>query len=115
MATRRRFSNAFKRMVVEEYISGVANQAQLSRRYNLAPNLIPRWRKDYAEGKLARDNDADILTRDARIRELERMVGKLTMEIEFLKKAAEYIEQKRKESSSIVSGPSVVPYKRGVK
>jgi transposase len=115
MATRRRFSNSFKRTVVEEYLSGAANQAQLSRRYNLAPNLIPRWRKEYAAGELVRDNDADILARDARIRELERMVGKLTMEIEFLKKAAEYIEQRRKESSSIATGPSLVPYKRGAK
>ncbi len=42
MATRRRFSNVFKRMVVEEYLSGAATQAQLSRRYNLSPHLIMR-------------------------------------------------------------------------
>ena len=115
MASRRRFSNTFKRMVVEDFLSGAATQAQLSRRYNLSPNLIPRWRKDYAAGKLVRDNDPDLLARDARIRELERMVGKLTMENELLKKAAEFMEQKRKESSSIATGPNVVPYKRGAK
>jgi transposase-like protein len=40
-------------MVVEEYLSGAATQAQLSRQYNISPHLIIRWRKDYAAGKLA--------------------------------------------------------------
>ena len=115
MATRRRFSNVFKRMVVEEYLSGAATQVQLARRYNLSPHLIMRWRKDYSAGKLARDNEPDVLARDARIRELERMVGKLAMENELLKKAAEFMEQKQRESSSIATGPKVVPYRRGAR
>jgi transposase len=73
------------------------------------------WLKDYSFSRLARDNDADILARDARIRELERMVGKLTMENELLKKAAEFMEQKQKESSSIATGPNVVKFKRNVR
>ena len=105
----------FKRMVVEEYLSGAATQAQLARQYNISPHLVIRWRKDYAAGKLARDNDPDLLARDARIRELERMVGKLTMENELLKKAAAFMEQKQKESSSIATGPNVVPYRRGAR
>ena len=72
-------------MVVEEYLSGVATQAQLARQYNISPHLIIRRRKEYAAGKSARDNDPDLLARDARIRELERMVGKLAMENELLK------------------------------
>lgn len=115
MATRQRFSNVFKRMVVEEYLSGAATQAQLSRRYNLSPHLLMRWRKEYSAGKLARDDDPNVLARDARIRELERMVGKLTMENELLKKAAEFMEAKQRENSSIVTGPNVVPYRRGVR
>lgn len=114
MATRRRFSNVFKRMVVEEYLSGAATQAQLARQYNISPHLIIRWRKDYSAGKLARDDDPDFLVRDARIRELERMVGKLTMENELLKKAAAFMEARQKESSSIVTGPSLVRSRRGV-
>ena len=53
MATRRRFSNVFKRMVVEEYLSGAATQAQLSRRYNLSPHLIIRWRSSTCQMKFA--------------------------------------------------------------
>jgi transposase len=56
-----------------------------------------------------------MLSRDARIRELERMVGKLTMENELLKKAAQLEQQMQSENSSIITGPNVVPYKRGVR
>lgn len=115
MATRRRFRNVFKRMVVEEYLSGAATQAQLSRQYNISPHLIIRWRKEYAAGKLAYNDDPDLLARDARIRELERMVGKLTMEIELLKKAEAFMEARGKESSLIATGPSLVPSRRGAR
>ena len=115
MATRRRFTNVFKRMVVEESLSGAATQAQLSRQYNISPQLIIRWRKDYTAGKLVRDNDPDLLVRDARIRELERMVGKLAMENELLKKAAAFMEARERESSSIATGPSLVASRRGVR
>ena len=115
MATRRRFSNVFKRMVVEECLSGSSTQAQLARQYNISSQLIIiRWHKSYSQGKLARDNDPDMLSRDARIRELERMVGKLAMENELLKKAAQLEQREQKENSFIITGPKVVPYKRGV-
>ncbi len=48
MASRRRFSKAFKRQVVEEYLSGDISQAQLARKYDLAPHQIIQWRKRYA-------------------------------------------------------------------
>ena len=115
MGTRRRFSNRFKRQVVEEHLAGVATQVQLARRYNISPHLIVQWRKRYAEGKLDRDNDPESMAKEARIRELERLVGKLTLENELLKKAIEFAEQKRKENSSIATGPGLVPFKRDAK
>ena len=50
-----------------------------------------------------------MLSRDTRILELERMVGKLTMENELLKKAAQFEQQEQNENSSIVTGPNVIP------
>jgi len=87
----------------------------LARQYNISSHLIIRWRKEYAEGKLARDDDPDLLARDARIRELERMVGKLTMENELLKKAGAFMKARKRESSSIVTGPVLVQSRRGVR
>ena len=112
MGTRRRFSNRLKRQVVEEYLAGVSTQAQLARRYDISPHLIIQWRKRYSEGKLERENDLESLAKEARIRELERLVGKLALENELLKKAAEFVEQRERESSSIATGPGLVPFKR---
>jgi transposase len=103
MATRRRFSKTFKRQIVEEFLSGSVTQAQLARRYDISPHLIIQWRKHYAAGRLV-EHTHDT-ARDERIRELERMVGRLTMENELLKKAVQHTLRERNEQSSIISGP----------
>jgi transposase len=84
---RRRFSREFKLQIVREIEAGKP-PAQAAREYQIHPTLILRWRQEhlrYAErafmgnGRLQKD--------EARIAELERMVGQLTMENALLKKA----------------------------
>jgi len=84
MAGRRKFSNAFKSQVVEEFLAGEATQAQLARRYDICDQLIIQWRRRYGEGKL--EQTVNSSSKDKRIKEVERMVGRLTMENELLKK-----------------------------
>jgi len=43
------------------------------------------------------------------------MIGKLTMEDYILKKEKEYLLQKKREDSSIITGPYFPPSGRGVK
>lgn len=113
MAMRRRFSKAFKRQVVEEFLAGSVTQAQLARRYDLSPHLIIQWRNNYAAGKLVERHQHT--AQDERIKELERMVGRLTMENELLKKAVQHTLQERSEDSLIISGPGPVPSNGGAK
>ena len=103
MASRRRFSKAFKRQVVEEFLAGNVTRAQLARRYDLSPHLIIQWRNNYAAGKLA--DRPQQSAQDEKIKELERMVGRLTMENELLKKAVQHTLRERSEDSLIISGP----------
>ena len=84
MESRRRFSNTFKRQVVEEYLSGGISQAQLARRYDLAPHQIIQWRENYASGKLVEKHPQ--IAQDEKVKDLERMVRRLTMENDLLKK-----------------------------
>jgi len=105
MARRRRFSAAFKRQVVEELLGGAATVAQLCRRYELCPSVIRNWKQQYGEGRLA-DPDQVSQSQEQRIRELERMVGKLTMENALVKRAVAYTLQQRREASSPITGPS---------
>jgi transposase len=104
MAGRRKFSKAFKSQAVEEFLAGEVTQAQLARRYGISDHLIIQWRKRYAEGKL--EQIAGASAKDERIKELERMVGRLTMENELLKKGVRFALARESERSSIISGPT---------
>jgi len=86
MRTRRSFTNEFKRRVVEEILSESATIGIQSRKYNLAYQLVVRWKKDYLDGKLDNEPVTDSGYKQ-KIEQLERMVGQLTMDKELLKKA----------------------------
>jgi len=113
MATRRSFSNEFKRMVVEQCLSGNHTQAQLLRHYDLSHNMLYRWRQEYESGAYNRESEAEVKAKDTRIRQLEQLVGRLTLENEFLKRAAEYSRQHQNDDLSIISGPRTPQSKRG--
>ena len=51
----------------------------------------------------------------ARIAELERMVGRLTMENELLKKAVQYTARRRKEFSSPITAKTLAISRGGAK
>ncbi len=106
MRAKRTYSVAFKRQVVEELLSGSATMGQLSRRHEISTGLIGHWKNRYSEGKLIEGKPANVKALEAKIRDLEQMVGRLTMDNELLKKAMEYAIQKRRENSSVITGKS---------
>ena len=85
MRNRRSFSIEFKRQVVEELFSGESRPAQLCRRHNISPSLLYHWEKQYSRGKFNNEPTEEAALRD-RVDKLERLVGRLTLENEFLKK-----------------------------
>ena len=86
---RRSFTPQFKAQVVLEVLSGQRSASEAARQHKLKPELIARW-KDIAlegleslfQGGYQRGQDQE------RIAELERMVGRLTLELEVAKKAS---------------------------
>jgi transposase len=115
MREQRRFSAAFKRQVVGELLSGGCTLAQLGRRHDVSPGLILYWKKRYEQTGLAEGPSQSEKRALARIAELERMVGRLTMENELLKKAVEYTAQRRKERSSPITAKTLAVSKGGAK
>jgi len=85
MKNQRTFSLEFKRQVVEELLSGESRQAQLCRRHNISSSLLYHWKKQYSRGKFNNEPTEEAALKD-RVEKLERLVGKLTLENEFLKK-----------------------------
>ena len=86
---RRSFTPQFKAQVVLEVLSGLKSQAEVARQHKLKPELIARWKEIALEGleTLFRGDEQRNQDQD-RIAELERMVGRLTMELEVAKKAS---------------------------
>ena len=85
MINRRSFSLEFKRQVVEELLSDESRPAQLCRRHNISPSLLYHWKRQYSRGKFNNEPTEETALKD-RIEKLERLVGRLTLENEFLKK-----------------------------
>ena len=101
---RRSYSNDFKKQVVESILSGSATQAELAREHRISPVMINRWKKDYKTGKFFENvTSHDMAKLELKIRDLERLVGKLTLENEILKKIRDLDTKEKKEPSSIVT------------
>ncbi len=83
------FSLEFKRQVVEELLSGESRPAQLCRRHNISPSILYHWKKQYCRGKFNNEPTEEGALKD-RIEKLERLVGRLTLENEFLKRGLQH-------------------------
>ena len=88
MKQRRKFSNELKRQVVEELLSGVSTPAQLLSRHEISSGLLYHWKEQYARGRFDNEPSKEAALED-RVRQLEQLVGRLTLESEFLKKAVQ--------------------------
>lgn len=83
---RRQFSREFKLQILAEVESG-KTIAQVAREHQIHPITIGNWRKEYGEyGGKAFGGNGNTYKMEARIAELERMIGQLTIENTFLKK-----------------------------
>jgi transposase len=90
---RRQFTKEFKLQVIREIEAGKSH-AEVARSHQLNLNTITRWRKQYRQYKdRAFSGNGHSYTSEARVSELERMVGRLTMENDFLKKALTVLEE----------------------
>ncbi len=85
MRSQRNFSLEFKQRVVEEFLSGESRPAQLCRRYSISSSVLYHWKKQYSRGKFNNEPTEEAALKD-RIEKLERLVGRLTLENEFLKR-----------------------------
>jgi len=116
MRERRSFDNDFKKQIVESIVSGSATQAELAREHRISPVMINRWKKDYKAGKFFENvSSQDMAKLELRIRDLERLVGRLALENEMLKKIRDLDTKEKKESSSIITSRDWDQSKGGVK
>jgi transposase-like protein len=84
---RRSFTPQFKAQVVLEVLTGLKSPSETDRQHKRKPELIARWNDLALEGLESLFQGAGRRGQDRdSIAELERMVRKLTMELEVAKK-----------------------------
>lgn len=98
MKQRREHTAEFKTQVVLEMLSGEKSIAQLSRDYQLKDSLLYRWKAEFLERApqvFAPAVEKAEREQAARVAELERLVGRLTLELEVTKKASTLLRTRR--------------------
>jgi transposase len=99
---RRRWAAEEKRAMVEEAEQPGASVSSVARKYGVNPNQLFHWRRLIRQGSLSAvraDEEvvpvSEVKQWRARVRELERLLGKKTMEAEILKEALELSREKK--------------------
>ena len=99
---RRRWSVDEKVRLVEETEQPGMSVSSVARKYELAPSLLFRWKRLLAEGRrsaLGADEAvvpaSEAKALQARVRELERLLGKKTLETEILREAVRLAREKK--------------------
>ena len=99
---RRRWSTAEKVRLVEEAMQPGSSVSFVARRYGLSPSLLFTWKRRMLEGghqAVQADEDVVGTSRvrelERRIRDLERLLGRKTMEVEVLKEALDVARAKK--------------------
>ena len=115
---RRKFSEEFKRSRVREFERGKLTVLQISREYDIHENVLYAWIRKYSiyeqkgyrlivESKSLGSKNTELRKR---IKDLEALLGRKQMEIEYLNKLIELtgdelgIDMKKKVDTSLLNG-----------
>lgn len=86
---RRTFSSAFKLKVILDSLKERESLSELSQKYDLHQNQISKWKNEFidnAKSNLVASNKSQNRKKDQDVEKLYVKIGKLQMEVDFLKK-----------------------------
>ena len=93
-ARRRHWSTKQKLRIIEESFAPGETVSSVARRHGVAPNLLFRWRRLMSQGGVTAVGSgepvigtSEVRKLEERVRELERLLGRKTMENEILREA----------------------------
>lgn len=93
--SRRKFTKEFKMAAVRRLETG-ASLAEVARACEVTPNLLHRWRREFRNGvDVAFPGLGKKRAEESQRAELERKIGQQTLEIDFLKRALQRVEESR--------------------
>jgi transposase-like protein len=104
--SRRKFTKEFKEEAVRRLELG-ASLAEVARACEVGPNVLHRWRRELRDyGARAFTGNGQRRLEDGRIAELERKVGRQALEIDFLQRCLQHVEEQRRLQALTTRGSS---------
>lgn len=99
---RRRWSTEEKQRIIEETYEPGVSISQVARKYDINPSQLFYWRRLMEEGALAGIRSQEELVPksqvkelERQVRELERMLGRKTLEVEILREGLKLAQEKK--------------------
>jgi transposase len=93
--SRRKFTKEFKLAAVRRLETG-ASVAEVARACEVSPNVLHRWRREFRDGvDRAFPGLGKRKPEESQLADLERKIGQQTLEIDFLKRALQRVEETR--------------------
>ena len=95
MKSRKKFTKEFKQTAVRRLNSG-QSVAEVARALEVHPSDLHRWRRELQDhGDRAFSGAGKKRAEETKVAELERKIGQQTVEIDFLKRALQHVEEQR--------------------
>ncbi len=97
MNKRNHYTAEFKTKVVLEILSEVSTVNEIAAKYGLSPVVLARWKKEFLQRATdvfkegPSETEKELEASNQRVAELERKVGQLTYEVDWMKKKSEQI------------------------
>src|SRR5215467_12342271 len=105
--SRRKFTKEFKEEAIRRLDLG-AGLAEVARACEVNPNVLHRWRRELRDyGVKAFAGSGQRRAEESRVSELERKVGRQALEIDFLRRCLQHVEEQRKLQALITGGSSI--------
>lgn len=110
--SRRKFTKEFKEAAVRRLELG-ASLAEVARACEVNPNVLHRWKRELRQlGPQAFQGNGKSRAEESRIADLERKVGRQAMELDFLHRCLQHVEEQRKLQALTTRGSSIRTSKR---
>jgi len=97
MSRRKQYSNELKLKVVLEVLREEHTVNEIAARYGIHPNMVGRWKQEFLEKapeifkRGMSDAEKELREERGHVAALERKVGQLTYEVDWLKKKSEEV------------------------
>jgi transposase len=110
--SRRKFTKEFKEEAVRRLELG-ASLAEVARACEVNPNVLHRWKRELREyGVKAFAGNGQDRAEEQQVAQLERKVGRQALEIDFLRRCLQHVEEQRKLQALTTRGSSTRTWKK---